>query len=216
MSDRDGTDTLPIGVFHEVSISVEDLARSVAFYRSLGWHDVPARAAWPHPYAALTDGTVTLGLHRRRFPSPSLTFLHPEVGTALEEHRDAGMVVDFSRIGTGCLDAFGFRDPHDHRVTLIGSPIHDGPDPTRHAGMTGGSFVSLPASDPDLALRFWTLLGARRWAGAARRRFETAGLPMAVHVPKAPAAQRCPLIVTARVDRRLEAPEGTLLAPDGD
>lgn len=234
MSGEDGDDTLPLGVFHEVSISVPDLAASVAFYEALGWRGVPVRAVWPHPYAALTDGAVTLGLHQYRFPSPSVTCVHPDIAVALAEHRDAGMVIAFAKTGPDCFNEFGFRDPHGHMVTLLEAPTHDGPPPrsavrpaaARSAGSRrdGASFLSLPAADIGLALRFWQLLGARevdgpRLASPADwpcRSLEAAGLPIAVH--PAPLFDRPAIVLTGLDDaegaagaskRILEAPEGT-------
>lgn len=206
-------DTLPLGVFHEVSISVPDLAASVAFYEALGWRRVPVRAVWPHPYAALTDGAVTLGLHQYRFPSPSVTCVHPDIGAALAEHRDAGMVVAFAKTGPDCFNEFGFRDPHGHMLTLLEAPTHDG---AAAAAPADGSFLSLPADDIALGLRFWALLGGREDPSATPgwpcRRFATGGLPMALHDP---ALLDRPALVCPRIDRRRDAPEGTPVVPSG-
>ena len=228
MSGEDGADTLPLGVFHEVSISVPDLAASAAFYERLGWRRLPVRAVWPHPYAALTDGAVTLGLHQYRFPSPSVTCVHPDIGAALAEHREAGMVIAFAKTGPGCFNEFGFRDPHGHMVTLLEAPTHDGPMPPSAPPAAGASrwsaasFFSLPAADIGLALRFWQALGARevdgpRLASPADwpcRPLEAAGLLMAVH-PASLFARPAVVCVTehgaaAGASRQVvEAPEGT-------
>lgn len=188
------SDALPLGAFHEVSISVQDLAASTAFYEGLGWRRVPVRAVWPHPYAVLTDGAVFVGLHRYRFPSPSVTCVHPDIGAALAAHREAGMVIAFAKTGPDCFNEFGFRDPHGHMVTLLEAPTHDGPTTAgapdaRPAAPAGGPFLSLPATDLGLGLRFWALLGAQESevpsaaapAGWSCRRFTVGGLPMAVH-----------------------------------
>ncbi len=206
-------DALPLGVFHEVSISVPDLAASVAFYEALGWRRVPVRAVWPHPYAALTDGAVTLGLHQYRFPSPSVTCVHPDIGAALAEHRDAGMVIAFAKTGPDCFNEFGFRDPHGHMVTLLEAPTHEG---AAVAAPLDGSFLTLPATDIGLGLRFWALLGGREGPSATPgwpcRRFAAGGLPMALHDP---ALLDRPALVCPRIDRRRDAPEGTPVIPAG-
>jgi catechol 2,3-dioxygenase-like lactoylglutathione lyase family enzyme len=206
-------DTLPLGVFHEVSISVPDLAASVAFYEALGWRRVPVRAVWPHPYAALTDGAVALGLHQYRFPSPSVTCVHHDIGAALAEHRDAGMVVAFAKTGPDCFNEFGFRDPHGHMVTLLEAPTHDG---ATVAAPVDGSFLTLPAADIGLGLRFWALLGGREDPSATPgwpcRRFAAGGLPMALHDP---ALLDRPALVCPRIDRRCDAPDGTPVLPLG-
>jgi catechol 2,3-dioxygenase-like lactoylglutathione lyase family enzyme len=212
----DDADTLPLGMFHEVSISTPDLAASVAFYEALGWHQVPVRTVWPHPYAALTDGAVTLGLHQYRFPSPSVTCVHPDIDAALAEHRGAGMVIAFAKTGVDCFNEFGFRDPHGHMVTLLEAPTHDGA-----TQRSGASFFSLPAADIGLALRFWRMLGAHeidgpRLASPADwpcRPLEAGGLPMAIH--PASLFERPSIFCVVRPDATgpsrqiLEAPEGT-------
>ena len=223
----DDADRLPLGLFHEVSISVQDLAASVAFYEGLGWRRVPVRSVWPHPYAALTDGAVTLGLHQYRFPSPSVTCVHPDVLAALTAHRHAGMVIAFAKTGPGVFNEFGFRDPHGHMVTLLEKPTHDGPAPSpSDAGDGHRSFLSLPATDIGLALRFWQLLGGREEDGPPRipagswpcRRYAAGGLPMAVH--PASLFGRPAIVCAAPADaadagspslRIIEAPEGTPL-----
>lgn len=222
MNGGDDADTLPLGVFHEVSISVQDLAASAAFYEDLGWRRLPVRAVWPHPYAALSDGAVVLGLHQYRFPSPSVTCVHTDIGAALAEHRDAGMVIAFAKTGPDCFNEFGFRDPHGHMVTLLEAPTHDGPALAGPSPQPARSFFSLPAADIGLELRFWRLLGARevdgpRLASPADwpcRPLEAAGLPMAVH----PASLfGRPAIVcltepgagTGASKQVVEAPEGT-------
>jgi catechol 2,3-dioxygenase-like lactoylglutathione lyase family enzyme len=217
-------DALPLGAFHEVSISVPDLASSVAFYEGRGWRRLPVRAVWPHPYAALGDGALVLGLHQYRFPSPSVTCVHPDIGAALAEHRDAGMVIAFAKTGPGCFNEFGFRDPHGHMVTLLEAPTHDGPAPAPRgpAPQPARAFFSLPASDIGLELRFWQALGARevdgpRLASPADwpcRPLEAAGLPMALH-PASLFARPAVVCVTehgaaAGASRQVvEAPEGT-------
>jgi catechol 2,3-dioxygenase-like lactoylglutathione lyase family enzyme len=217
-------DTLPLGVFHEVSISVPDVAASAAFYEGLGWRRVPVRAVWPHPYAALSDGALVLGLHQYRFPSPSVTCVHPGIEAALAEHRDAGMVIAFAKTGPDCFNEFGFRDPHGHMVTLLEAPTHDGPAPAPSgpAPQPLRSFLSLPASDIGLELRFWQALGARevdglRLASPADwpcRPLEAAGLPMAVHPASLfgrPAVVRVMEhgAADAASKQVIEAPEGT-------
>jgi catechol 2,3-dioxygenase-like lactoylglutathione lyase family enzyme len=201
---------------------VPDLAASLAFYEAIGWQQVPVRTVWPHPYAALTDGAVTLGLHQYRFPSPSVTCVHPDIAAALESHREAGMVIAFAQTGPDCFNEFGFRDPHGHMVTLLEAPTHDGAAvaPSGPAPQPLHSFLSLPASDIGLALRFWQLLGAREVEGPSLAApadwpchpLEAAGLPMAFH--DAALLDR-PALVCPRTDRRRDAPEGTPVIPAG-
>jgi catechol 2,3-dioxygenase-like lactoylglutathione lyase family enzyme len=184
------SERLPLGRFHEISLSTGDLAASVGFWREQGWTQAQVRPVWPHPYAALSYGALVIGLHEYRFPSPSVTCVHPDIAVALEEHRDAGMIIAFAKTGPGLFNEFGFRDPHGHMVTLLEAPTHEAPllpAPLQGAQTTPSAqvFLSLPAEDIDLGLRFWGLLGATEQGsipgGWPCRRFSAGELPMALH-----------------------------------
>jgi len=184
------SEVLPLGRFHEISLSTGDLAASIAFWREQGWTRSQIRPVWPHPYAALTYGALVIGLHEHRFPSPSVTFVHPDIAAALEEHRDAGMIITFAKTGPGLFNEFGFRDPHGHMVTLLEAPTHEAPvlptpPPGKRTTPSVEVFFSLPAEDIDLGLRFWGLLGATEQGsitgGWPCHRFSAGELPMALH-----------------------------------
>lgn len=173
------SETLPLGLFHELSLRTDDLAASVAFWCGQGWTPAEVRPVWRHPYAALSYGGLVIGLHQRRSPSPSITFVHEQFPRALEEHREAGMVLAFARTGPDHFKELGFRDPAGHMVTLLEAATHDA------SSATGGAFFSLPSPDPALSLRFWALLGAlpdgpapEAWPCARR---VAGGLPLAIH-----------------------------------
>jgi hypothetical protein len=144
-----------------------------------------------------------------------VTCVHPDIAAALESHRDAGMVIAFAKTGPGVFNEFGFRAPHGHLVTLLGAPTHDAPA-LSVAGSGRRSFLSLPAADIDLGLRFWTVLGARPGptppADWPCRRFEAGGLPLALHDP---ALLDRPALACPRIDRRRDAPDGTPVIPVG-
>ena len=173
------SDRLPLGRFHEISLSTGDLAASIGFWHEQGWTQAKVRPVWPQPYAALSYGALVIGLHEYRFPSPSVTCVHPDIATALEEHRDAGMVIAFAKTGPGVFNEFGFRDPADQMITLLEAVTHDALPTSDRA------FFSLPSPDPELSLRFWGLLGAvpdgvapEDWPCTRRT---AGGLPLAIH-----------------------------------
>lgn len=207
-------DTLPLGRFHEISLSTGDLDASVQFWLAQGWVRGPARPVWPHPYAVLSRSGVVVGLHQYRFPSPSITCVHPGIAAALEAHREVGMAIAFAKTGPVGINEFGFRDPHGHMVTLLEAASHDATD----AAADDTVFLSLPADDPDLAGRFWALLGAEHGAPAPRgwpcHRLTAGGLPLAFHAPGL--CDRPALVATMPASggtaRTLESPEGVLLA----
>lgn len=178
--------SLPLGQFHEISLSTRSLEASIAFYLELGFVRGDILPVWPHPYAVVSLGRLTLGLHEYRFPSPSLTTVEPALAMALEAHRDAGMHIAFAKTGPGCFNEFGFRDPNGHMITLLERPTHT-VSPTVGAETPERALLSLPTVDRVLSRRFWEVLGARplddcRWDDRiAATRLDAAGIRLALH-----------------------------------
>lgn len=210
--------SLHLGRFHEISLSTRDLAASVRFYEMLGFARGGIGNAWPHPYAVMTLGEVSLGLHEYRFPSPSFTTVHADIPDALERYRAAGAVIAFAKTGPDCFNEFGLRDPAGHMITLLERATHpdDTFDPTR-TSPTLGSFLafSLPSAAPEVSAGFWLALGARSVTGRPcwpAQWLDAAGLVLAVHDE---AVLDRPALVFHRHGvedgTRLESPEGTLL-----
>ena len=150
-----------LGRFHELSLETADILASVEFYERLGFSQAPTGDAWSHPYGVLTDGRIFLGLHRCRFPSPSITFVRPAVADWIPRLCAHGFELVFSHTGDDVFNEAGFRDPTDHLVTLIEartySPVARSPDATSLCGYF--SELSLPATDFEAAKAFWEPLG---------------------------------------------------------
>ena len=68
---------MPLGRFLEISLAANDVAESLAFYEALGFVQAVVGEAWPHPYAVVTDGRISLGLHGLDFESPLPTWVAP-------------------------------------------------------------------------------------------------------------------------------------------
>lgn len=178
--------TLPLGRFHEISVTTQDLTRSVEFYESLGFKQSAVESVWPHPYAVVSLGLLHIGLHEYRFPSPSFTTVRSGIEALVEEFSDAGMHLAFKKTGPDCFNEFGFRDPGGTMVTVLERSTHHGDrEPTVSRSAVLGDFVAfgLPASARAVTRRFWELLGAVDAAipGLALDRHQAAGLPIAFH-----------------------------------
>lgn len=160
------TTTLDLGRFHEISVSTSDLDGSLRFYELMGFSRGSVGDAWPHPYAVVTLGGVTLGLHEYKFPSPSFTSVHDDINAALEAYRAAGAVIAFAKTGIDCFNEFGLRDPAGHMITLLERATH--PDDARSPSSVSpalGEFLafSLPSAAPEISAGFWQALGAEPW-----------------------------------------------------
>ena len=182
---------LSLGQFHEISVSTDNLAESLQFYELMGFTAQPVDPVWPHPYAVVSLGSLVIGLHEYRFPSPSITCVRQDIMDALESYRDAGAVIAFAKTEPGQFKEFGFRDPAGHMVTLLEKTTHRAAavDPNG-SSRTLGQFVgfSLPSAAPEISTGFWRALGAtplaipsvdsRAWPAAS---LDAAGLTIGIH-----------------------------------
>lgn len=197
--------SLPLGRFHEISLSTRSLAQSLQFYESLGFSRGEVLPVWPHPYAVVSRDGLTLGLHEYVFPSPSFTTVQSNIESTLETYREVGMHIAFAKTGPNCFNEFGFRDPAGHMITLLERATHT--IATARSPERLG-VLSLPSVDPEISERFWRILGGADDGSG----FCAAGLPLAFHSPD---EEPAPMLVirdsAISAITRLESPEGLVL-----
>ena len=76
--------------FLEISVTSHDLVASLNFYRALGFTELTTADTWPHPYAVVTDGQVTIGLHGQAFEAPRIALSLPDLQRGLVEQLRTG------------------------------------------------------------------------------------------------------------------------------
>ena len=64
-----------LGEFLELSLTAPDPLQSLAFWQKAGFVSESVGGAWRHPYAALTDGRIHIGIHQHELAQPALTFV---------------------------------------------------------------------------------------------------------------------------------------------
>jgi catechol 2,3-dioxygenase-like lactoylglutathione lyase family enzyme len=150
-----------LGRFLEVSIHAPDILESLAFYERLGFTQASVGEAWSHPYAVVTDGHLFIGLHQYEFPSPSLTYVQPELMAHLERLEQLGIELAFRRVGTDIFNEAGFSDPNGQMITLLEARTFSPPERGGHQMSQLGWFeeFALPARDVDASAAFWEELG---------------------------------------------------------
>lgn len=150
-----------LGKFHEVSLETTDIRASVEFYERLGFTQATTTDTWPHPYGVLTDGRVFLGLHQRRFASPTVTFVHPGVAGLVPELETRGITLTRTEIGPEVFNEIGFRDPFGQAISVLEARTYS-PVTRRPTDMSlCGYFdeLSMPVANLDAAKTFWEPLG---------------------------------------------------------
>jgi catechol 2,3-dioxygenase-like lactoylglutathione lyase family enzyme len=149
------------GSFLEVAIATADIAASVEFYERLGFKQLLTGDSWPHRYGVLSDGRIQLGLHERVMPSPSLSFVLPELAQARARLSAAGMEPELAQLGEEQLHELRLRDPADAPITLLEARTYSPAAPGSMNDSLCGYFLhlSLPESDFKIARRFWERAG---------------------------------------------------------
>lgn len=150
-----------LGRFLEISIHTPDILQSLAFYEQLGFSQTSTGETWSHPYAVATDGRLCLGLHQYEFPSPSLTFVQPDLMQHLEEIEALGIEFAFRRVGADVFNEAGFTDPNGQMITLLEARTFSPPQRASLETSRLGWFeeYALPVHDLAASRQFWERLG---------------------------------------------------------
>jgi catechol 2,3-dioxygenase-like lactoylglutathione lyase family enzyme len=179
-----------LGKFHEISVETADIGESVAFYERLGFTQVGTTDTWPHPYGVVTDGKVFVGLHQFKFPSPTLTYVHPGVAQQSQVIEKHGIDIAWKRVGDDAFNEIGFLDPSGQPVRVQEAPTHFAGDRDRSESSLCGDFAefSLPSADFQPLREFWEPLGfvalSETEAPYLRMSMTSDHLDLAVHRPR--------------------------------
>ncbi|HEY3731330.1 MAG TPA: hypothetical protein VGL28_08750 [Steroidobacteraceae bacterium] len=149
------------GRFLELGIATPDIASSVLHYERLGFSQLITGDAFSHRYGVLSDGRVPLGLHQRDMPSPTLTFVLPQLWLAQQGLRERRFVPEMAQFGEDALHQLRLRDPGGHAITLLEARTYSPADRGVHAASLCGYFshLSLPQPDFHSARDFWERAG---------------------------------------------------------
>ncbi len=150
-----------IGRFLEISIPVDDILDSIAFYEKLGFVQAATGETWPHPYAVLTDGRLTIGLHQSSLPAATLTYVQPELARHVERLRDRGLDIVEARLDGESFNQASLIDPTGQRITLVEARTFSPPPLDQGHESLLGYFAEygLPVRDFEPATSFWESLG---------------------------------------------------------
>ena len=153
---------LPLaGTFHEFSVAVDEARSAVEFYERLGFTQATTSDSFTHPYGVLTDARLFIGLHQRRGPSPTLTFVRPGIAASLATFAAAGIHLSRCRTGEEVFNEIAFSDPFGQEVAVLEARTYSPVAREATEVSLCGDFaeVSLPARDFSTAQAFWEPLG---------------------------------------------------------
>lgn len=179
-----------LGKFHEISIETADIAESVAYYERLGFSHCGTTDTWQHPYGVMTDGRLYIGLHQFKFPSPTLTYVHPGVAQHTHVIEKLGLEIAWKRVGDDAFNEFAFLDPSGQPVRVQEAPTHFASDRDRGESSLCGDFAeySLPSAEFEPMREFWEPLGfvalGETDAPYVRMSMTSDHIDLAVHRPR--------------------------------
>lgn len=227
-----------LGQFLELSVHTNDIIESLAFYKTLGFSELPSGDIWQHKYAVVSDGHLCIGLHGRELDVPTLTFVHRDLAKHARAMADHGFEFDRMSIDGDVFNELVFSDRDGNLIHLIEARTFSPSAEDIDESICGVWFeLSLPVRDAMRGGRFWAplapaMIGLRE-EPAPHLRFDAAGMPLGLSEHKAlRQASPCflcddPSSVLADVERHgldidtnpgyessflaLKAPEGTLL-----
>ena len=151
-----------LGRFLELSVATADVAGSLGFYESLGFVQASVGDAWSHPYAVITDGRMTLGLHGASDEvTQRFSFVTPDLRTKVDELESLGITVDRARLDEASLNEVEFRDPAGACVRLLEARTFSPPALDATFESTLGYFEGYVLGTDDLAAAgtFWERFG---------------------------------------------------------
>jgi len=173
-----------LGRFLEFSVHTADILGSLGFYKLLGFRELEVRDTWPHKYAVVSDGRLSIGLHD--LPpddGPVLTFVHDEVAKVARSMTDLGFEFESLHIDEDVFNELSFRCEDGHLIRMIEARTFSKADEQGDDSLCGGFLeLSLPVREAMRAGRFWAPLAPDvlrvREEPTTHMRFNAAKLPL--------------------------------------
>lgn len=152
---------MPLGRLLEISLAAPDVAASLAFYESLGFVQARVGEAWPHAYAVVTDGHVSLGLHGSEFESPLPTWVAPDLRERVSALQALGLEAEDARLDDLALHQVLLRAPTGQLLRLLEARTFSPPDVSAAHSSRLGYFeeYALASREPVADGTWWESLG---------------------------------------------------------
>ena len=172
-----------IGRFLEFGVTAPDILESLHFYKTLGFTELETADVFPHKYAVVSDGELSIGLHEREFDSPAVTFVQQDLAKHARSMADHGYDFRFLRLDEDVFNELGFRDRDNHAVAMVEARTFHMSEEAENDSACGSWFeLSLPVKDTVRAARFWapiapTLLEMRE-EPTIHMRFDATGVAL--------------------------------------
>ncbi len=149
------------GRFLEVSIPVDDIRASLAFYTALGFAELVGGDIRRYFYGIVSDGRIAIGLHAGGIDEPALSFVRADVAACWPPGVKDDPSPSFARLGVDDFHEIGMHTPDGHLLivmeaaTFSRASMADGPPPVIGHCVE----IGLGCRDIENAVHFWTEAG---------------------------------------------------------
>jgi hypothetical protein len=145
-----------IGKFLELSVRSSDILESLHFYKTLGFEELDIGEVWPHKYAVVSDGVLSIGIHDREFDAPAATFVQPELAKHARSMTDHGFDFNLMRLDEDVFNELHLNDRDGHTIMMLEARTYYGADEDNNDSICGSWFeLTLPVRDSMQSARFW-------------------------------------------------------------
>lgn len=172
-----------LGSWLEFSVPTRDIAESLSFYKALGFTELPCNDVLEHPYAVISDGDITIGLHDAAFDTPALTFVQQDLARHARSMGDHGYEFTLLKVAEDEFNQLGFSDRDDHAISMLEARTFANlPDDIEDSACGRWIELTLPVRDVIQAGFFWAPLAPNvlemREQPTHHLRFEVGGIAM--------------------------------------
>lgn len=170
-----------LGRFLEVSVHTPDILESFSFYKALGFTELETSDVWPHKYAVVSDGVLSIGLHDFPLESPMITFVQQDLAKHARQMTDHGFDFEFLRLDEDVFNELGLTDRDGHMLRMVEARTFSGGDEFDNDSACGTWFeMSLPVRDAVRSALFWAsvapVLLRMREEPTTHMRFDAGGI----------------------------------------
>lgn len=148
-----------LGRFLEVSIPAPRTLESWQFYQALGFSSATVGEIWPHRYAVLTDGRITLGLHDVELPGPTISYVLPDLARHAPDLSAAGIRFDSQVLGEDAFNEVRFVTPTGQHMRLVEARTFSPPESALPSALGWFEEYAIPVGDLERARTYWERLG---------------------------------------------------------
>ena len=144
------------GRFLEISVCSQDVVESLLWYKTLGFTELETADVYPHKYAVVSDGILTIGIHDRELDSPAITFVQPNLARHARSMADHGFDFSFMHLDEERFNEIGINDRDRHLIMIVEARTFHGNDENDNDSACGTWFeLTLPVRDAMHSARFW-------------------------------------------------------------